>query len=74
MLKHILKDQIAVAEKLSTIEGSYSSDASHAWDVVEELSRKLNKIETLIHEYDLEGVKRNKLDYDIELANRHYEL
>lgn len=74
MLKQVLRDQIRIAEALEQSEGRYSRDAAYAWDVVEEVSRKLNIVQTHIEDAleDERGVERAVRDE--EISHREYDL
>lgn len=74
-LKTILQEQISVAEMLSRTEGIDSKATRWAWDVVEEVSKKLNRVEdTIYHSYVEEQEHARRSVYDEELSRREYDL
>lgn len=74
-LKNILQEQINVAEMLSRTEGIDSKATRWAWDVVEEVSKKLNRVEdTIYHSYIEDYDRTRKSIYDEELSRREYDL
>jgi hypothetical protein len=74
-LKTVLNKQIHVANGLSKLEGLHSREAQWAWDVVEEVTQKLNRVEDqLTHDVDWEWDPSRISAYDIELSLREYEL
>lgn len=74
-LKTILQEQINIAEMLSRTEGIDSKATRWAWDVVEEVSKKLNRVEdTIYHSYIDEHDRARKSIYDEELSRREYDL
>ena len=72
MLRRVLQKQVQVAQKLTSTEGKYSRDTMWAWDVAEEISRKISLIEMNINRYSY--IERDKLSYDIELSGRLYDV
>lgn len=75
MLRTVLHKQIQVAHRLSATEGKYSRDTMWAWDVVEEISRKISLIEMNIQQMQRYSfVNRDKLEYDFELSGRMYDV
>lgn len=75
MLKQLVQKQIAIANQLAVTEGTYSRDTMWAWDVVEELSRKLHMVETSLVQMRLEPLSlRDSMEYDVELALRDYDV
>lgn len=73
LLKNILVEQISIAETLSNTEGMESKATRWAWDVVEEVTRKLNRVEdTIFHTDDYDRTTRSV--YDEELSRREYDL
>lgn len=77
MLRKVLQQQIKVAERLTLSEGRYSRDASWAWDVVEEVSRKLHMIDTTIKTTILDGITHHNIDsaeLDEDLPRRMYDV
>lgn len=75
MLKGVLRKQVKIAEHLSTTEGKYSRESVWAWDVVEEISRKLSILESNIRDLEYSSYHhRNKLEYDYEQSIREYDV
>lgn len=75
MLRNVLQTQIKVAHRLASTEGKYSRDTVWAWDVVEEISRKISMIEMNIHHLERYSFyHRDKIGYDTELAERMYDI
>lgn len=73
-LKNMLVQQIKIAKRLDQIEGSRSQSSIHAWDVVEEISRKITRLEHV--ENDLEADLENHYinQYDEFLSVRNYDV
>jgi hypothetical protein len=75
MLQQLVEKQIGIAQKLAQTEGAYSRDTMWAWDVVEELSRKLNMVDLSLINMRMEPLRfRDKSMYDRELAQRVYDV
>lgn len=74
MLQQVLRDQIAIAEQLEVSEGRYSRDAAYAWDVVEEVSRKIRMVEMHIDDCLFDDRGFEKQMRDDEIADRMYDL
>jgi hypothetical protein len=73
-ISRILNEQIKIAKKLSREESQYSMEARFAWEIVEELSQKLNKVsaqlETCVCE---ERDYFAKYDLQERLSDREYD-
>lgn len=74
-LVRILDEQIVIAERLSQEPSAKTSEAKYAWDAVEELSQKLDKISKrldncLCEEQDYYA----RQDRDIILSEREHDL
>lgn len=74
VLEQLLRDQIVIAEKLERAEGSYSRDVAFAWDVVEEVSRKLRLIEMHIDDLYYEERGYERAFRDDEISMREYDV
>lgn len=74
MLQQVLQDQIVIAEQLEISEGRYSRDAAYAWDVVEEISRKIRIVDMHIDDCLYEDKGYEKAMRDDEIADRMYDL
>lgn len=76
ILKTVLNEQIKIAEMLSESEGIDSTASRWAWDVVEEISKKLTRVEdTIWHTYYQENERKKRFFYhDEELSTRMYDL
>lgn len=72
-LRKILQDQIRIAQTLTQIDGKYNRSAIYAWDVVEEISKKLSILKTRIYEEE-NNFERDPIEYDIELSERVYDI
>lgn len=74
VLKGLLKQQVRIATTLSSTEGHISQATRHAWDVVEELTVKLNRIEDAIQAEMQHFDRTLSFTYDEELSSREYEM
>lgn len=75
MLRHLVRKQIHIATDLMHSEGPYSRDTQCAWDVVEELSRKLNMIEVHLAQDRMDPLQHRDMSmYDAELSVREYDV
>lgn len=78
VLKTVLQEQIRIANVLSDTEGRQSDAARWAWDVVEEVSRKLNRVEdTIAHTHygsDQEDRMYMSMYHEDELGRREYDI
>jgi hypothetical protein len=75
LLLNILDQQVAIAKQLSSIDGDYTVEATHAWDVVEELSQKLHNINVQLSEcIDEEDRYFDKMDREDRISRREYDL
>lgn len=74
MLQQVLREQIAIAERLEISEGRYSRDAAYAWDVVEEVSRKLRLIDMHIDDCLVEERGVERYFRDDEISMREYDV
>lgn len=75
LLRQLVKKQLNIAMDLTHTEGTTSRAARCAWDVVEELSRTLNKIENNLADMQMHPLKyRDSIDYDDELGIREYDI
>lgn len=71
----ILNDQIKVANKLTHDPKMYSVEAKYAWDIVEELSQKLDKLTTRLEDCLCDENAYYMRDHrDVTLSQRDYEL
>lgn len=73
-LQQVLRDQIVIAEQLEHSEGRYSRDAAYAWDVVEEISRKLRLLEMHIDDCLMEDRGFDRVTRDDEISTREYDV
>lgn len=73
-LQQVLRDQITIAEHLEHSEGRYSRDAAFAWDVVEEISRKLRLIDMHIDDCLAEDRGHDRMLRDDEISLREYDV
>lgn len=73
VLQQVLFDQIQIAEQLEKTEGRYSRDAAYAWDVVEEVSRKLRIVEMHIEDCMFDDVGYERSARDDEISDRLYD-
>ena len=75
VLKKLLYEHIQIAERLSKTEGSDSPNARWAWDVTEEITRKLNRVEDMLYQSNIEEWERTRQDiYDEQMSRREYDL
>lgn len=72
-LRKMLRDQIQIAQTLSQVEGPYRRSTIYAWDVVEEISRKLSILDYRIRQEEA-NFERDLIEYDIELSERVYDI
>lgn len=71
----ILDQQIKIADKLSKDTRNYSTEARYAWDIVEELSQKLDKITTRLEECLCEEEAYHlRSEMDLTLSERIYDF
>lgn len=74
-LARVLDSQLVIARKLSNESVTYTPEVKHAWEIVEELSQKLDKVSKR-----LEDCICDERDYfarqetDTRLSEREYEL
>jgi len=73
-LKNMIVQQIKIAKRLDQIEGSKSLSAVHAWDVVEELSRKITRLEHLENDLEADLESHYIQQYDEFLSLRNYDV
>ena len=74
-LVRILADQIKTAERLSKDAKLYSVEVKYAWDIVEELSQKLDKLTAQLEECvcdEQQYFARDELD--TRLSGREYDV
>lgn len=75
MLKSMIQKQTTIAKQLAETEGKYSRDTMWAWDVVGELSHKLQLVETSLAQLGMQPVMvRVATPHDSDMAKRDYEL
>jgi hypothetical protein len=72
----ILDEQEKIAKKLSKqSDPTFSKEARHAWEIVEELSQKLNKMTVQLDECLVEErIYWDKLNTDEDLSQREYDM
>lgn len=74
-LVRILDDQIKTAERLSQDQRYYNTEAKHAWDIVEELSQKLDKLTSQLEDCVCEEQQYFARDeLDTRLSSREYDI
>lgn len=74
-LVRILDDQIKTAERLCKDQKYNSVEAKYAWDIVEELSQKLNKLTSQLDECVCEEQQYFARDeLDSRLSKREYDI
>lgn len=70
----ILDEQIGIAKRLSNANSIHTIEVKHAWEIVEELSQKLDKLTTRLDNCLCEEqAYYAKQDIDVRLSQREYE-
>lgn len=74
-IANILDSQIRIARRLSRDKREFSFESRIAWEIVEELSQKLDKVDRRIKEVmEEERTYYAKMNMDMLLSEREYDL